>query len=293
MSALDFLSETLDQASDDLKTSVEIEEAEIFPKVSDLVLDVPRWKKIENTVVVATDLKGSTKISYAKQDRVGARLYQASSGHCARILDHFEAEFIDIQGDGVFGIFHGDKARESAIASAFTLKSFSVQLAPMITEYLGPDAPEVGETGLKIGMADGTLLAKRIGVRGEHNEPVWAGKPVNYATKCAQEADRHELIITDRLFEHYKRNDYVVYSCGHAVNGQESAPGPLWEEAEVETLGDDSSCKKFAMATSWCEHCGDQFCAHILDGDTDRDNVGEVPLLREPPAAPASTEVEA
>lgn len=282
MSALDFLNDTIDGASQDLKTAVEIEETAKFPNVDSLALDVPRWKKIEDAVVVATDLKGSTKISYAKQDRVGARLYQASSGHCARILDHFDAEFIDIQGDGVFGIFHGERAREFALAAAYTLKSFSSKLAPLIVEYLGPDAPEVGETGLKIGMADGTLLAKRIGLRGEHNEPVWAGKPVNYATKCAQAADQHELVITDRLFDHYKDNDYVVYSCGHTGDGQESPVRALWEEFEVETLGDDSACKKFAMGTSWCAHCGNEFCDRILDGEIDRDEVDGVPLLIEP-----------
>ena len=286
---LDWFSETCEAARKDLTTPVEIKTGDDFPSITDLALDIPRWHRIGNAVVVVTDLKGSTRISYAKQDRVGARLYQASTGHCARILNEFGAEFIDIQGDGTFGIFHGSRAHEAAIAAAFTLKSFSSKLAPMITAYLGDDAPEIGESGLKIGMADGTLLAKRVGVRGEHNEPVWAGKPVNYATKCAQAADRHDIVSTDRVFEHFKDQGYVTHSCGHS-DGAEGVVRPLWGDFEVETLGDDSACKIFRAASSWCEHHGDEYCAAILAGDRRADLPEGIAPLRDPEPEPVAGE---
>jgi class 3 adenylate cyclase len=242
-------------------------------------LEKPTWKRIEDVVVVATDLKGSTKISYSKQDRVGARVYQASSGNCSRIFQRFGAEFVDIQGDGLFAIFHGDNAVGRALASAFTLKSFSASaLGPLIGKHLGADLPEGFDTGLKIGIDTGILLAKRIGVRGEHNEPVWAGKPVNYATKCAQAADRHELIVTDRFFSKIKDNDYARFSCGCSDGQQLQNVTPLWAEKDVDTLGDHSNCKSFAAASSWCAYHGNDFCWAIENGHTDRDDVDAAAL---------------
>lgn len=283
----DYLGQIMEQAEDDLTTSVTIEQATSFPTPSKLYLEKPVWKKIDDAVVVATDLKGSTKISYSKQDRVGARVYQASTGNCARIFERFDAQFVDIQGDGLFGIFHGELAVERAIACAFTLKSFSTRdLARLIEAHLGADVPEGFETGLKIGVGAGTILAKRIGVRGEHNEPVWAGKPVNYATKCAQAAEAHEIILTGRYFELVGGNDYVRYSCGCDVvrQGDEivrvigTNPGPLWSEIEVETLGEHSACLNFPGRSSWCEHHGDDFCAAIEAGATDREELAGLDL---------------
>jgi len=277
-----YLGEIKDQAEEDLTTSVTVEQASGFPTPSKLHLEKPVWKKIDDAVVVATDLKGSTKISYSKQDHVGARVYQASTGNCARIFQRFDAQFVDIQGDGLFGIFHGELAVERAIACAFTLKSFSARdLADLIDEHLGGNVPEGFETGLKIGVDAGTILAKRIGVRGEHNEPVWAGKPVNYATKCAKAAEAHEIILTDRYFKLVGDNDYVRYSCGCDVvrQGDEivrvigTNPGPLWSKKEVETLGDHSSCKNFPGQSSWCVHHGDTFCAAIETGETEREDL--------------------
>jgi class 3 adenylate cyclase len=289
MGILDFLNDTADRAAADLKTAIAIEKATTFPKPSSLALEKPLWKRIEDTVVVATDLKGSTRISYSKQDRVGARVYQASSGHCARIFQHFDADFVDIQGDGLFAIFHGEHAVGRATAAAFTLKSFSTSaLARLIDEHLGKDLPEGYETGLKVGIDTGVLLAKRIGVRGDHNEPVWAGKPVNYATKCAQGADRHEIIVTDRFWNCIKSNDYASYTCGCA-GGEASSPAPMWSETEIKTLGDDAACKTFSSPSSWCVNHGDEFCAAIRSGLTDRADVNrsELPEFREAPPAAA------
>jgi class 3 adenylate cyclase len=269
-----YLEETRERAEAEMSDSIEIEPVQSFPKPSALAFRDPIWKKIDNCVVVAADLKGSTKISYARQDRIGARVYQASSGNCARILDHFGASFIDIQGDGVFGIFHGDKPWNFGIAAAFTLKSFSAMtLGPVIAEHFGEEIEELKETGLKIGMTDGTLLAKQIGVRGEHHEPVWAGKPVNYATKCAQAAESHGLLVTDRVFDRVADNDHVRFSCGCVHGEQVGQPAPMWEVIEVPELGEDSGCKLFASVTGWCAHHGNDFCDRILDGDGDRDDL--------------------
>lgn len=110
------------------------------------------------------------------------------------------------------------------------------------------------------------LVAKKVGVFGT-NEPVWAGKPVNYAVKCGGKADRHELIATASVFEKFADNDYVTHSCG-CPSG---VALPLWFDTQVEKLGKHASCK--ILRTGWCRTHGDEFCAAILNGKRKRDDV--------------------
>ena len=218
------------EAEADLGTAVKIEETRVFPDVAGLPLEKNQdgqyvWKKITDVSVVATDLKSSTAVSYSKQDRIGARLYQASTGNCTKVLQQFTPDFVDIQGDGLFAIFAGDDHHERAICAAISLNTFGRRLAVLLREELGEDVPEMKASGLRIGADRGVLLVKNIGVRGPHKEPVWAGKPVNYATKCAQAADPGHVIVTSRFFQDLRENEYVRYTCGCK---ERRAPGMTW-----------------------------------------------------------------
>lgn len=78
-------------AKEDLTTPVEISPAQGMPAIATLPLEKNKdgkyvWREIAEASVISTDLKGSTSISYSKQNRVGARLYQASTGSCSRIF---------------------------------------------------------------------------------------------------------------------------------------------------------------------------------------------------------------
>jgi len=279
---------TAEAAQDDLTTAVEIKPTRTFPAIADLPLEKNRdgkyvWRKLEDAAVVLTDLKSSTAVSYSKQDRIGARLYQASTGGCSRVLQDFAPDFVDIQGDGLFAIFCGDRNIERAMCAAVTLNSFGKRLRSMLKEQFGDDVPEMKDSGLKVGADRGILLVKKIGVRGDHNEPVWAGKPVNYAAKCAQAADAGSILVTSRFFKDFLDNQYVRYSCG-CVNG---APGdgasPLWLKSTIDALGEDGNVRE--LESSWCKHCGTKFARAILKGEKDRGlNTGELKKWREPPA---------
>lgn len=273
----ELMSELADATQAALDTSIHVERRSSFPaKISDLPLKAGCYWRLDDVAVVSCDLKGSTRISYSKQDRVAARIYEASTGNCVRVLREFEPNFVDIQGDGVYALYHGDLARERAMAAALTLKSFSNKTLGGALDKLFKEAVEESDpdgepfhSGLKIGAAVGTLLAKRVGVRGEHNEPVWAGKPVNFAVKCAQAADRHGVIVTERFFEHFKANDFVLYSCG--CSGE---PRAWWQQQTVETIGaDGATCWAFPAHTNWCADCGDRFASAIRSGKSRRDEL--------------------
>ena len=230
----------------------------------DLFVDKRKWLRMRNVVVVSADLKSSTALSFNKHAQTSARLYEAATGSEVRLMAKFDPQFMVIQGDGIFGLFHGERAHERALCAGITLKSFSVRsLAPMIDELFAEGFPD---TGFKVGMSAGVLVAKKVGVRGT-NEPVRAGKPVNYAVKCAGKADRHELIATANVYDKFVGNDYVTHSCG-CPDGR---PVPLWVDINVEKLGKHSQCK--LLPVGWCKHHGDEFCTAILDGKRKRHDV--------------------
>lgn len=291
VSLIDGLSET---AKEDLTTPVEISPAQGMPAIDTLKLEKNKdgkyvWREIAEASVVATDLKGSTSISYSKQDRVGARLYQASTGGCSRVFQAFAPDFVDIQGDGLFAIFAGERHSERALCAAISLNAFGQRLKEMLSDEFGEAVPQMKESGLKIGADTGLLLVKKIGVRGDHNEPVWAGKPVNYASKCAQEAEAGRVLVTAKFFRPFLDNQYVRYSCG--CNGGEPGGGvsPLWERQVLETLGEQDRDVR-ELKSAWCANCGTEFARAILRGDTEREglNTGGTPKWREPEPTPSS-----
>lgn len=276
-------------ANEDLTTPVEISSAQGMPAISTLPLEKNKdgkfvWREIAEASVVATDLKGSTSISYSKQGRVGARLYQASTGGCSLVLQKFAPDFVDIQGDGLFAIFAGDLHSERAMCAAISLNTFGVQLRQMLRDEFGEDVPEMKDSGLKIGADTGLLLVKRIGVRGEHNEPVWAGKPVNYASKCASEVEAGRVLVTSAFFKPFLDNQYIRYTCG-CVNGEQGQEvSPLWIKKTVDVLGSDSDVRE--VRSTWCSNCGKDFAKAILGGDQDRGlNTGQLPKWGSDPDA--------
>ena len=177
----------------------------------------------------------------------------------------FDPQFMVIQGDGIFGLFHGERAHERALCAGITLKYSSVRsLAPMIDELFAEGFPD---TGFKVGMSAGVLVAKKVGVRKEADEPVRAGKPVNYAVKCAGKADRHELIATANVYDSSSATITSLTPAG-CPDGR---PVPLWVDINVEKLGKHSQCKP--LPVGWCKHHGDEFCTAILDGKRKRHDV--------------------
>jgi class 3 adenylate cyclase len=260
------LDEQHGRAKTDLQTPVEIIETDTFPSIDDLYSEVRKWYRMRNVVAVSVDLKNSTALSVKdRYAQTSARLYEAATGSAVRLVTKFAPQFIDIQGDGLFALFHGERAFERAFCAGTTIKTFSeLSLEPLIEQSFAKEFPD---TGFKVGMASGVLVAKKVGVRGT-NEPAWAGKPVNYAVKCGSKADRHELIATSSVYDKLADNDYVTHSCGCSNGG---IPTPLWTDTQVKKLGKHSSCK--VLRTRWCGIHGNEFCAAILEGKRHRDEV--------------------
>ncbi|KRB44277.1 adenylate/guanylate cyclase domain-containing protein [Terrabacter sp. Root181] len=238
--------------------------------VAKLPIVVRKWVEVPDVVAVVADMKNSTKMGTGKHAASTASIYQASTGGVVTILNKFEADFIQIQGDGAFALYWGERRYQRALCAAVTVQSFGGKMAKRLEEKW-PDAPE---TGLKVGVASSRILVKRIGTprNPAEQEPVWAGKAVNYAAKAAQGAERHQLIVTGSVWDAIEGIDYLTTTCG--------CPGgkyvQLWTDVLIDRLPEgDPDAQGRMLGASWCDQHGDEFCNAILAGKKTRPEVAD------------------
>lgn len=256
-----------------LSTNIDVEEKDGSFRAGDIRSSSSNlWMKLPEVVAVAFDMKSSTQLGLGRHDKSSARIYQSGVEGAVKCLNRYGADFLDIQGDGGFGLFWGEKAHERALCSAITLKTFSVKWVERLIAQFGEELPE---TGFKLGMHSARTLVKKLGTlrNQDEQEAVWAGKPINYAYKCAQSSDAHVLVVTEKVFEKFKNNDYVVYSCGCAEDVDPS--NKLWSEATIPNLPEDENTV-YAVMSPWCVNCGPSFAEAIMNGKTNRDDVTQL-----------------
>lgn len=264
------LSELLDdleaKAVDALEEHVTLEERNEIPALEEIRYEVPRWMRIDDVVAVVADLKNSTHFNTGRNETTIARFYEAYMQQLVDAIAAFYPAFIDIQGDGLFALFDGDMRYERALSGGVTMKTWvELRLMPTLTKKFGASLPE---TGLKVGASSGPLFVKKVGIRGD-TEPIWAGRPVNWAAKCAQQAQAGDMIVTESVWEHLKHNDYVTHSCGCGDDGR---PTPLWTDIEVERLPEGRR-RGHLLRTNWCVTHGSEYCDAILGGKKNRPEV--------------------
>lgn len=272
--SLDGLLKSLDEAAKtELDSTPEVDDWGGSLDVSTLPIMARRWIKVPDVVAVVADLKNSTKLGTGKWAASTASIYQAGTGAIVDVFNKFSADFIQIQGDGAFALFWGDMRYERAMCSGITIKTFSIDLVSRLEKrWL-----TIAETGFKVGVASGRVLVKRIGTprNPAEQEPIWAGKPVNYAAKSAQCADRHELIVTGSVWDRVATNDYLAISCGCGTGGKPSTG--IWSDMTIERLPEDDPEREGRRLTAaWCKVHGADYCAAVMAGLKKRSNVNQV-----------------
>lgn len=232
--------------------------------VASLPITARKWIKIPDLVTVVADLKNSTKLGTGKHAASTASIYEAATGNVVSVLDNFEADFIQIQGDGAFGLFWGDLRFERALCAGITIKTFSEAMV----ERLEKRWPDAEPTGFKVGIASHRVLVKRIGTprNPSQQEPVWAGKPVNYAAKAAQQADRHELIVTGSVWDQVEKNDYLTITCPCA-----GSKAILWTDVSIDKIPEsDQERDGRLLRSKWCTVHGSEYVSAIMSGEKRR-----------------------
>lgn len=230
-----------------------------IPDTAQIPISNPlHWLRIPDIVCVFVDMKGSTQLSASTHDRGTAGVYQLFTGTAVRLFAEFQSPYIDVRGDGVFALFNYNQVYR-ALAAAVSFKTFARDLfAPLVKEKTGLGV------GAHIGIDQKTVLVRKIGLkrysdRTDRQNEVWAGKPVNMASKLAAMGDADQLLVSDR---YYARIDHrlVQRSCG-CPSG---TPVDLWQPVDVSSDPKFDFDAAYLLKSIWCKAHGKTFLEEIL-----------------------------
>ena len=233
------------------------------------------WLQIPNVTVVFVDLKRSTELSADSSPETSAFAYTYFVRAMVLILERFGSKYIDIHGDGVFGLFSGPQSEFHAVAGAVTART---QIERDIAVRFEEDTSTDWELTAGVGIDRGTLLVRRLGLRGTKQNEVWAGKPVNMAAKLSSVACSNQVVVSDRVFSQFQQASYIrrralLWTCGCSDDvegdGLDIPIGKtecLWtEESAPAEIGLDFD-QLYRLKSKWCCVHGAEFCETIVTG---------------------------
>ena len=270
-------SEVSSQLEDQIRLGVSVEQHRDVPETGPANRGV--WWRIPQVTAVFADLKGSTKMSATESRTDAAVAYTLFIRAMVIILERFEARYIDIQGDGIFGLFSGQGSRFLAAACAITMRT-EIQRTVDVEFQRCTSADSEIEVG--IGIDEGTLLVRRLGLRGTKQNEVWVGKPVNVAAKLSSEAESNQVVVSDRVYQQYKqasllRQRALTWSCGCSngtrgtgLNVRMGQTSPLWKRSPAPTDVGLDFAYLHRLNSPWCALHGADFCEAIITGKRPR-----------------------
>lgn len=243
---------------------ISVQEKTKIPPTSTIPVESgSKWFRIEDVVCVFADMSGSTKLS-AKMSRHGlVRAYQLFTGTAVRLFDELDCPYIDVKGDGVFGMFDAGQAH-TALAAAVTVKTFAERVfTPRVKSMAEVDV------GCHIGIDQKTVWVKKIGIkkvggRSDRQNEVWAGKPVNMAAKLCSLAKSGEILISDRYFRSVNKDKHVTHSCGCQGGKFTGEVVKLWTDVDLSEDDRFDFDKAYKLGSTWCETHGSKFCDAVI-----------------------------
>jgi len=259
--------EIVEEAGKKYQGGVSVERKQFIPVTDSMPLETNVWWRIDDAVCVYIDMKNSTKLSAQEGDRVTAKIYQYFTETAVRILNHFGASYIDVRGDGAFGLFDRNKIYH-ALCAVITFKTIIFHEMKDVTQ--GDQLMIESHAGMDIN----TVLVKRIGIRraegqSDKQNEVWAGKPVNMASKLASKGAGNELYISDRVFNIFTKDnsEMVMKTCGCARGGQSAGKVDIWTAIDLQQEPIFDFKTAYKMQNTWCEEHGRDFCVGIINLD--------------------------
>ena len=271
----------LDEATSDVSSQLD-QQADLGVQIT-RVNDVPErgpsnkglWFQIPAVTAVFADLKNSTGLSASDSPRTAAYAYTYFIRAMTVILERFDAKYIDIQGDGIFGLFSGSGSEFLAAAAAITMRTLVER--EVAIRFDKDTSTEWGLTA-GVGIDRGTLLVRRLGLRNTKENEVWAGKPVNMSAKLSSLADSNQVAVSERVFNRYEgfselRRRVLLWSCGCdgdvIGSGFDEPNGTttyLWHsQSTQDELGLDFESAHI-LCSAWCKKHGSEFCEALITG---------------------------
>ena len=266
-------SDVSSQLEDQISLGISVEQHRDVPETGPANRGV--WWRIPQVTAVFADLKGSTKMSATESRADAAVAYTLFIRAMAVILERFEAKYIDIQGDGIFGLFSGQGSSFLAAACATTMRT---EVERTVDTGFQRFTSASSDIKAGIGVDQGTLLVRRLGLRGTKQNEVWVGKPVNVAAKLSSEACANQVVVSDRVYESYERASLLrrralLWSCGcdqgrlgAGLDVRKGLTSHLWKRSSAPAdLGLDFA-DMHRLNSPWCVTHGPEFCEAIVTG---------------------------
>ena len=262
MELWDFLDEIVEDEKKKI-TTIEVSDLEKIPSEDEMALEVGRWFRIRNVVSIYVDMKGSTQLTNDKFINTSAKMYQVFTGALVKIFKEFGSQFIDIKGDGGFALWKEKFASVKALLAGVTFKTF---VEKHLKNFVRTQMTD-WNIASKIGIAKGTVLVKKIGLRNsegqKYNWAVWAGTPVNISSKLSDLANPDTILVTDDCHNELtipsSLKKYLILSCGCP----QGTPVDLWSEKIELTQKFDT--KIWELKSRWCDIHGKEYINKVLE----------------------------
>ena len=233
------------------------------------------WWRIPNVTALFADLKGSTALNSSVPTEAAAVAYTYFGRAMTVVMERFSAGYIEMQGDGIFGLFGGQRSMFLAAACAITMRT---QLERTVAPKFKRDASVDRDLKVGIGIDRGTLLVRQLGLKAVEQNEVWAGMPVNAAAKLSSVAGPNQVVVSDRVFSGYEqsakaRQRALIWSCGcrggsrgAGFNAGVGQTPKLWtQQTAAKNLGLDFA-NVYRRESGWCETHGAEFCEALISG---------------------------
>jgi len=233
-----------------------------IPDTTEIPISNPNhWLRIPDVICVFVDMQESTKLSASKHEKKTARVYQLFTNTAVRLFHELEAPYIDVKGDGVFALFNFNQVYRALVA-AVSFKTFAeLEFIPRIRKLTDTNI------GCHIGIDQETVLVRKVGLkrkneRTDRQNEVWAGKPVNMASKLASLSSHKQLYVSDRYFSKLK-DAKALRSCGCPDNKVVD----LWRKVDVSDKEYFDFDVAYYLESRWCETHGKEYMEYLLSLD--------------------------
>jgi len=244
-----------------------ISPARKIPDTTSIPLDDPTaWVKVPDVICVFIDMMNSTKLSADTAEHAVAGAYRLFTGTVVRLLDEFDAPYIDVRGDGAFALFNRDQTHR-ALAAAVTAKTFiDEEFVPSVRNHLDADV------GSHIGIDQRLLYVRKIGFRRyggrtDRQNEVWAGRTVNMAAKLASKSLHNQVLVSERFYRNLS-NEKPLKSCGCESGRYTGNKTDLWTKVDLSEDKRFDFKTAYLLRSSWCRNHGREFCESMLRADS-------------------------
>ena len=252
----------IDAEVDQFEQAVSITRKNKIPTTAEIPIEKPaHWIKVPSVICCFVDMEGSTKLSAGSHEKTTAEAYRLFTETAVRIFAKFDAEYIDVKGDGVFALFNDNRAY-TALAATVTFKTF-------VHDHFTPMVEEKTEKtiGGHFGIAQRSVLVRKFGFkrhdgRTDRQNEVWAGKPINMAAKLASVSTGNKLWVSDGFYKNLK-DEKATHSCG-CPDGEKAK---LWEEEDISDDDRFDFNSAYSLGSNWCEKHGKSFCRDLVKLD--------------------------